>query len=314
MDPNSVESVISASCEVWSPANDIEITLEANPTSVEAGKFTDFRQAGVNRVSLGVQALDDASLKALGRLHGANQALAALEIARNTFVRVSFDLIYARQDQTREAWEAELTRALSLEPDHLSLYQLTIEQGTAFGDRFNRGKLPGLPDEDLSVALYEATQTICANAGLSAYEVSNYAKPGAESRHNLIYWRYGDYAGIGPGAHGRLTTGGTRIATETALAPSAWLERVEKLGSGEVQKAVLSKEEQADEFALMGLRLTEGIDLERYYRISGRRISGKKIADLSALGMIKQQGNRLKATPQGRMVLNSVLAELLSDP
>ncbi|NNE52265.1 MAG: coproporphyrinogen III oxidase, partial [Sulfitobacter sp.] len=210
MDPDVVAEVIAEIRHLWPLANDLEITLEANPGSVEAGRFAAYRQAGVSRVSMGIQALNDADLKRLGRIHTVQEALAAFDIARNRFERVSFDLIYGRQEQTLKNWEAELKQALSMAIDHLSLYQLTIEQGTAFGDRYARGKLRGLPNEDLGADMYTVTQEICGQMGFPRYEVSNHARPGAESRHNLIYWRYGDYLGIGPGAHGRLSLHGRK--------------------------------------------------------------------------------------------------------
>ena len=224
MEPRVVGAILDAIHRTWPTTNDMEVTLEANPTSVEAARFADFRVAGVNRVSMGIQALNDADLHALGRLHTAAEGLAAFDIARRTFDRVSFDLMCGRQNQSLAEWEAELTRALALDLDHLSLYQLTVEPGTAFGDRYDAGKLPGLPSDDLSADLYALTQEMCADAGLRRYEVSNHARDGAESRHNLIYWRYGDYVGLGPGAHGRLTLDGMRVSTEQARMPKAWLD------------------------------------------------------------------------------------------
>jgi oxygen-independent coproporphyrinogen-3 oxidase len=232
MEPETVAEVIAAARRAWPVANDLEVTLEANPTSVEAGRFAAYAEAGVSRVSLGIQALNDTDLQRLGRRHSVAEAIQAYEVARKFFNRTSFDLIYARQDQTLVDWRAELRLALDLAVDHLSLYQLTIEGGTAFGDRYAAGKLRGLPEEDLAADMYEATQDICGTAGLEGYEVSNHAKPGAESRHNLIYWRYGDYVGIGPGAHGRLTLNGQRHATEAWRAPGKWLDSVAK-GLGE---------------------------------------------------------------------------------
>jgi oxygen-independent coproporphyrinogen-3 oxidase len=236
MDPDIVAAVLDRVRATWTVANDWEVTLEANPGSVEAERFRAYREAGVNRLSMGVQALNDTDLRRLGRLHSLDEALGAFETARASFDRVSFDLIYARQDQTPDDWGRELDRALRMAVDHLSLYQLTIEDGTAFGARHAAGGLRGLPDDDRSVALYDMTQDRCAAAGMPAYEVSNHARPGAESRHNLIYWRGGDYAGIGPGAHGRLTLNGQRYATEAPRAPGAWLERVERDGCGEAPR------------------------------------------------------------------------------
>ena len=283
MPPETVAAVLEAA-RAWPWANDIEITLEANPTSVEAGRFRAYRDAGVNRVSLGVQALDDAALRALGRMHDVAEALAAFDIARDTFDRVSFDLIYARQGQGLADWRAELTRALALAVDHLSLYQLTIEAGTRFGDLHARGRLRGLPPPGLSADLYALTSDLCGAAGLPAYEVSNHALPGAESRHNLVYWRYGDYAAVGPGAHARLTSGGTRTATEALRAPEAWLSAVEAGGTGLALSEALSPEDQAVEMLLMGLRLSDGIDLARHAALAGRPLDAGAVADLAARG------------------------------
>ena len=310
--PETVAAVIERAREIWPFANDMEISLEANPGSVEAGRFAGYRDAGVNRISMGIQALNDADLRRLGRIHSVAEAKAAFDIARNCFDRVSFDLIYARQGQTLAAWKTELNEALSMAIDHLSLYQLTIEDGTAFGDRYARGKLRGLPEDDTAADMYLATQEITAAHGMAGYEISNHAKPGAESRHNLIYWRYGDYAGIGPGAHGRLTLNGTRYATETHLAPGAWLEAVNK-GNGESLRESLSSEDAAAEYLMMGMRLTEGLDMVRYTQISGRTLPQSKLADLAELGMVTISDQRLRATNQGRAVLNAVLRELLMD-
>ena len=311
MPPDVVAAVIAHARRTWPAANDQEITLEANPTSVEAGRFRAFRDAGVNRVSVGVQALNDADLQRLGRLHTVAEALAALETARNTFDRVSFDLIYARQDQGRDAWRTELAAALRFAVGHLSLYQLTVEEGTAFGDRQARGGLRGLPDEDLAADLFEITQEMTQTAGLPSYEVSNHAASGLESRHNLIYWRYGDYAGIGPGAHGRLTVGGTRHATETPLAPGRWLDAVERQGTGEARRDRLSGAAQAGELLMMGLRLSEGVSLDRFRHLAGTNPEG--LVHLQEVGMVDVQGDRLRATKRGRMVLNQVIAALLPE-
>tara|TARA_R110002051_G_scaffold24957_1_gene61365 strand:+ start:3446 stop:4633 length:1188 start_codon:yes stop_codon:yes gene_type:complete len=312
MDPGIVDGILSKVRATWGMANDIEITLEANPTSVEAGRFAGYREAGVNRISMGVQALNDADLKALGRLHSHTEALAAFDVARNIFDRVSFDLIYARQNQTLEAWREELSRALALAVDHLSLYQLTIENGTAFGDRYSAGKLRGLPDDDLAADMYELTQTLCEDAGFPAYEVSNHAKSGSESLHNRIYWRYGDYAGIGPGAHGRLTFAGQRYATETPLAPGAWRALIDRTGSGEGSRSVLTQSDAATEFLLMGLRLSEGVDLNRLESEMFHRII-PKINGLSDIGMVEREQDRLRVTTRGRPVLNAILRHLLDD-
>lgn len=311
MAPDTVAEILHAIKGTWPCANDLEVTLEANPTSVEAGRFRAFRDAGVNRVSVGIQALDDVDLKRLGRLHSVTEARTAFDTARNCFDRVSFDLIYARQFQEPDAWRRELAEALSMTADHLSLYQLTIEDGTAFGDRYARGGLPGLPDDDAAARMYEDTQVLCDKAGLPAYEVSNHAGDLGQSRHNLIYWRYGDYAGIGPGAHGRLTLKGLRWATETELAPLGWLNAVEKTGSGESLCEPVSAADQASEYAMMALRLTEGLDLARFERLAGAPMPQDRIASLQDLGLLRITGGRLAATADGRRILNAVLRDLL---
>ena len=311
MQPEVVSAILDAARQGWSFANDIEITLEANPTSIEAGRFREFRDAGVNRVSVGIQALNDADLRRLGRLHSVAEARNAFDIARETFPRASFDLIYARQDQTPDQWRAELAEALAMAADHLSLYQLTIEPGTAFGDRFAKGSLRGLPDENAAADMYEITQGMCEEAGLSAYEVSNHARPGAESRHNLIYWRGDDWAGVGPGAHGRLTLDGQRWGTETELAPTGWLDRVETSGSGETARVAVSALEQAEEYVMMGLRLSEGIDVDRLREMDVEVLRADRIASLAELGLIDCDGETLKTTQAGRPVLNAILRELL---
>ncbi|MGR3316693.1 radical SAM family heme chaperone HemW [Roseovarius indicus] len=312
MDPSVVSDVLERIRKSWPVANDLEVTLEANPGSVEAGRFSAYADAGVSRVSMGVQALNDADLHKLGRIHSVAEAYQAFDIARKFFNRVSFDLIYARQDQTVEAWRSELKEALSMAVDHLSLYQLTIEPGTAFGERFERGKLRGLPDDDRSGDMYEVTQEICGTAGLPAYEVSNHAKPGAESRHNLVYWRYGDYCGIGPGAHGRITLDGQRHATEAFWQPGKWLAGVEASEKVEDQSAI-GGQDQADEYLMMGLRLTDGIDARRYKAMSGGDLSANTLTRLEEIGMIVQDRHYIRATAGGRMVLNAVIKELLSD-
>jgi oxygen-independent coproporphyrinogen-3 oxidase len=312
MDPGTVAGVIAAIRARWPLANDVEITLEANPGSVEAGRFRAFRDAGVNRVSLGLQALNDRDLRRLGRMHTADEGLAALGVALATFDRVSFDLIYARQDQTLDDWRDELGRALALGSDHLSLYQLTVEPGTAFADRLARGGLRGLPDEDRAADLWDLTQEMTAAAGLAGYETSNHARPGAESVHNRIYWQSGDWLGIGPGAHGRLTLAGQRLATEAIRAPQPWLDAVERQGTGESIRAPLDPQDRAEEFLMMGLRLTEGIDLARWDRLSGGRPLA--VASLRDDGLIEVSDDRLRATAAGRPVLNAVLRELLRRP
>jgi putative oxygen-independent coproporphyrinogen III oxidase len=313
MDPDLVAAILSEIRTTWPCSNDLEVTLEANPTSVEAGRFRGYRDAGVNRLSMGIQALNDADLRRLGRLHSVAEARQAFDIARENFYRISFDLIYARQDQSLADWRRELREALSMAVDHLSLYQLTIEQGTAFGDRYARGRLKGLPDEDHAGDMYFATQEICEAAGMPAYEVSNHAREGAQSRHNLIYWRYGDYAGIGPGAHGRMTVGGQRYATDTGLSPAAWLQQVEQAGSGEATRTALSLTDQAGEYLMMGLRLAEGIDLPRYERLAGQSLPQEKLEDLREMGMLRQDGPVLRATQDGRAVLNALIRALLPE-
>jgi oxygen-independent coproporphyrinogen-3 oxidase len=309
MSPDLVASILETIRECWPMANDAEITLEANPTSVEADRFRGFADAGVNRLSMGVQSLCDEDLRRLGRLHSAAEARAAFDIARAQFNRVSFDLIYARQDQSLDDWRVELSEALSMAVDHLSLYQLTIEDGTAFGDRFRRGRLRGLPDEDLGADMYQLTQELCEAAGMPAYETSNHAHPGSESRHNLIYWRSGDYAGIGPGAHGRLTLDSSRYATEAMRAPGAWLQAVETRGSGELPRELVPAGEQLEEFALMGLRLREGVDLAPF------RQNKNLIHNINGLvnsGLLEVNDARLQASPAGRPLLNAVLREIFA--
>jgi oxygen-independent coproporphyrinogen-3 oxidase len=310
MDPATVAAVLDAIRSAWPVANDLEVTLEANPGSVEAGRFRAFRDAGISRVSLGVQALNDADLRRLGRIHSVAEARAALEIAQATFDRVSFDLIYARQDQTVNAWRAELAEALAMAADHLSLYQLTVEDGTAFADRLRRGGLKGLPDEDRAADLWDVTQEMTEAAGLVAYEISNHARTGSESRHNMIYWRSGDWAGIGPGAHGRLTLRGRRWATESARAPGAWLETVERRGTGETVRERIADADHAAEFLMMGLRLRDGVDLDRWARLSGGR--GLATQDLESQGLVERSGKMLRTTRAGRPILNAVLRNLLT--
>lgn len=310
MDPSTVDAILSEARSLWPAANDMEVTLEANPTSVEAGKFRAFRDAGVNRVSMGVQALNDADLRRLGRLHSAAEAMAAFDVARNIFDRVSFDLIHARQGQTLADWQAELRRALALAVDHLSLYQLTIEPGTAFGDRHARGGLRDLPDDDIAADMYDATQEICESHGMPAYEVSNHAAPGAESRHNLIYWRYGDYVGIGPGAHGRITGPHGRLATETHRMPGQWLAQSEG-GNGDSLTEPLSLPDQAAEYLMMSLRLSEGTDRARLKRL-GLEPEATTLQHLSGLGLLRVTETSLSATMAGRRVLNAVLRDLLA--
>ena len=313
MDPSTVAALIADAVKVFPAVGDLEVTLEANPTSVEAGRLAAFRDAGVNRVSLGVQALDDEALRMLGRQHDARAAVAALEVARTLFPRVSFDLIYARPDQSLAAWRAELRLALDLVADHLSLYQLTIEPGTGFEALHRRGELV-LPDADAQAELYDATAEEAARFGLLPYEVSNYARPGAESRHNLAYWRYADYAGIGPGAHGRVTVGGDLLATRRHRAPEPWAALVEQRGHGTTHEEAVTPPERAREMLLMGLRLSEGIDAARFLARTG--ISLDDALELDVLELAEAEGyvlrGPLRATPEGRKRLDPLLAALVA--
>jgi putative oxygen-independent coproporphyrinogen III oxidase len=309
MQPATVAAILDQIAWHWPLAPDIEITLEANPTSVEADRFRGYRTAGINRVSLGVQSLENNSLKFLGRLHSAEEALAAVAIARAHFPRISFDLIYARPGQTPSAWQTELKRALAEESEHLSLYQLTIEEETPFAALHRNGRLK-IPDEEEGRALWDVTQETCEAHGLPAYEISNHAKPSAECRHNLVYWRYGDYVGVGPGAHGRIGDGKTRFATMTERHPEKWLALVEANGHGRIVDDPLRQSEQADELLLMGLRLREGIDLARYASLAGRDLDPARIASLSAEGLIEVRHGRLRATAGGFAVLDAIVADL----
>jgi putative oxygen-independent coproporphyrinogen III oxidase len=315
MEPATVGAVIDRIAERWPVADGLEITLEANPTSVEADKFRAFRSAGINRVSLGIQALDDAALRFLGRQHSAAEATGAITLAATIFDRFSFDLIYARPGQSVAAWEAELTQALDHAVGHLSVYQLTIEEGTAFFPLHARGDLV-LPDEDLAGDLYEATQSLLTRAGLPAYEISNHARPGEESRHNLTYWRYGDYISVGPGAHGRLTLDGEKFATRAHRAPEIWLERVERDGHGAATPDPIDRRARGAELLMMGLRLAEGVPLARLVEESGLDLGA--FIDPAALkrltdgGFLTVEKDRLRATHEGRQRLNAVLAALLA--
>jgi oxygen-independent coproporphyrinogen-3 oxidase len=310
MQPDTVGAVIEAIGALWPVAPDVEITLEANPSSVEAARFEGYRAAGVNRVSLGVQSLRDEALQFLGRLHSAEQARAAVAVAHDNFERVSIDLIYARPGQSVAAWREELSEGLALGVRHLSAYQLTIEPGTAFYRLHEAGKLDTPPD-DTATLLFEATREICAAAGLAAYEVSNHAAPGDESRHNLIYWRYGDYVGVGPGAHGRLRlSDGTRVATETLRDPAAWLAQVERDGHGIKARTTLAPLEQAEEMLLMGLRLGEGVWLPRLRAVTGHAIAPVAIEELRALGLIATADERIRVTDEGRLLLNQIALKL----
>ncbi|RCW84520.1 radical SAM family heme chaperone HemW [Phyllobacterium bourgognense] len=310
MQPETVASVLNEISRNWHVPDDIEITLEANPTSVEADRFRGYRAAGVNRVSLGVQALNDPDLRRLGRMHNVEEALAAIKLAREIFPRLSFDLIYARPDQTIAAWRDELAKAISYAADHLSLYQLTIEEGTPFYNLWKAGKLV-TPDGDHAAMLYQETQEVTARYGLPAYEISNHAAPGAESQHNLVYWRYGEYVGIGPGAHGRFIENGTRAVTITERHPETWAQKVEAIGHGVVEEELLTREQEGDEFLLMGLRLVEGIDLSRYERLTGHSVKESRVISLAEQGLIEYIGNsRIRTTSEGAIVLNAVIADL----
>ncbi len=314
MDPATVAALIERAGRHWRLDPDAEITLEANPASVEAAKFAQLAAAGVNRVSLGVQSLDDAALRFLWRGHSAAEALAALDLARRHFPRFSFDLIYARPGQDEAAWERELARAAALAGGHLSAYQLAIEENTAFAGAWRRGELV-LPPEERGARLYEITQALLAEAGMPAYEISNHARPGDECRHNLVYWQGGDYAGIGPGAHGRLTLAGRRVATRQHRAPEAWLAAVEAEGHATRERRALPAEERRDELLMMGLRLAAGIPRERFRAAAGCEIEDSipppRLRPLIEGGFLELDACGLRATPAGRQRLNAVLARLL---
>jgi putative oxygen-independent coproporphyrinogen III oxidase len=310
MKPETVGAILDAIAANWTVPAGIEVTLEANPSSVEADRFRGYRAAGVNRVSLGVQALNDRDLRFLGRLHNVEEALRAIALAREIFPRLSFDLIYARPGQTPEAWAQELEMAIGYAVDHLSLYQLTIEEGTRFHDLHAAGKFV-IPDPDAAADLYDLTQKVTAAHGLPAYEISNHARPGCESRHNLTYWRYGEYVGVGPGAHGRFVEDGRRVVTFTEKFPEAWLKLVESKGHGLAGGEILTRSEEADEFLMMGLRLVEGIDLTRYEALSGHMLSTRRVSILREEGLIAPVGNSgLRATPAGMVVLDALVADL----
>ena len=315
MAPATVAALIERAGRLWDTAGDIEITLEANPTSVEAGRFRDFFAAGVNRASLGVQALDDHALAFLGRQHSVAEALQAVATARRSFPRFSFDLIYARPGQTRRAWREELRQALAHAGDHLSAYQLTFEKGTPFYAALGRGEI-GPPEQDEAAGFYDDTQDILERAGLPAYEISNHARAGAESRHNLAYWQGGDYVGIGPGAHGRLTLAGKVIATEQVRAPEAWLSAVETRGDGALRREALGAEERLGEIVMMGLRLRGGLARERFVRLTGRTLEqaldGSAVTRLVNGGFLELDSAGLRATAAGRLRLDAVLAAILA--
>jgi oxygen-independent coproporphyrinogen-3 oxidase len=314
MEPATAAAVIDRIAARWTMAPNVEITLEANPSSVESARFAALAAAGVNRVSLGVQALDDDALAFLGRRHSAAEALDALAVAKAHFDRVSFDLIYARPGQRVADWSAELTRALAEGTEHLSVYQLTIEEGTKFATLAARGELT-IPDENTQAALYEATQDILSKAGLPAYEISNHARPGAECRHNLTYWRYGDYIGIGPGAHGRLTIDGVKWATRAHRAPEIWLDLVSAQGRGAHEELAVTQDERRDELLMMGLRLTEGVARDRLIAELGADIdtlmAPAALNRLTAGGFMIVEKDRMRATPAGLQRLNAVMTALL---
>jgi len=312
MEPDTVGRLLETAAAQWTVPAGIEVTMEANPQSADSARFAGYRAAGVNRLSLGVQALNDADLKFLGRLHDANEARAAIELARRTFPRLSFDLIYARPGQTLMDWSTELREAIALAADHLSLYQLTIEDGTAFKALHAAGRI-AIPDGELASDLYAMTQDVTSSHGLPAYEISNHASPTAQSRHNLTYWRYGDYAGIGPGAHGRFSTGddAEKHVTITERHPETWLHRARQDGHGIVETETLGRMSQANEMLMMGLRLAEGLDLARHETLGGHTIDAQALQAMIDLDMVDRVDNsRIRATERGRIVLDSIIAEL----
>lgn len=311
MKPATVEAILAHVHARFSLASDVEITLEANPSSVEAGRFADLSSVGINRVSLGVQALDDEALKVLGRAHGVSEALDAIELAQRHFKRMSFDLIYGRHGQKLADWSEELRRAIDLSNGHLSLYQLTIEEGTQYKNLFDRGEL-NLPSNDRAARFFHETREICDKAGLPAYEISNYASAGQQSAHNLVYWRYGSYMGVGPGAHGRIVGDGKRMATAAIRSPKRWMAQVTECGRGFETIEVLSRGQQADEMLLMGMRLMEGVDLGRLRELTGHRIDPQKLEQFVNAGLCRcsSDGGRLMATDQGIGVLNQIVEQL----
>ncbi len=312
MSPATVSAILEKIAKSWRLAADLEVTLEANPSSVEAQKFAGYRAGGVNRISIGVQALNDADLRWLGRLHDAAEARAAIDTAATIFQRYSFDLIYARQHQTPAAWKAELRQALALAGGHLSLYQLTIEPGTAFGRRAKAGRLEGLPDEETAAEMYLLTQELCDAAGLPAYEISNHAEPGQESRHNMLYWRLGDYLGIGPGAHGRMHSAGTRFATEEIRQPEEWLAQLKRLGHGEACRQPIAPKDSALEYLLMGLRTRQGISLSRLRALDADLLDQERLSELARQGLFAIEGDRMRATRRGWLLLDSLLVQVLA--
>ncbi len=311
MRPQTVAALLDHVRQRFTLADHIEITLEANPSSVEADRFADLAGAGVNRLSLGVQALDDEALKVLGRAHGVQEALAAIDLARQHFPRMSFDLIYGRDRQDLAGWREELKRAIDLCNGHLSLYQLTIEPGTQYKNMFERGQL-SLPTNERAARFFHETREICEQAGLPAYEISNYAAPGQQSAHNLVYWRYGSYIGVGPGAHGRLIVGGKQMASAVIRSPKRWMAQAGELGHGYELIEPLNKSQMADEMILMGMRLVEGLDLARLHRLTGREISAQKLNELIEAGLCQRGagGQTLGATEQGFGVLNLIVEQL----
>ncbi|HEY6918975.1 MAG TPA: radical SAM family heme chaperone HemW [Tabrizicola sp.] len=313
MESATVQGILDRIRATWTLANDVEITLEANPGSVEAARFDGYAKAGVNRVSLGIQSLDPDDLRRLGRMHSVEEAAKAIAIAQSTFDRVSIDLIYARQNQTLAAWRDELHRALDFGTSHLSLYQLTIEDGTVFGQMHAKNLLTGLPEEDLSADMFELTQEITRDAGLPAYEVSNHARPGDESRHNLIYWRMGDYAGIGPGAHGRLTLDSARFATEAERQPTPWLTKTLAAPGSTETTDRLAAEDRASEYLMFALRLREGASLSRFAALAGQPLSENALAEVETLGLLTRDGDTIRTTDPGVMMLNGILRALLAD-
>ena len=309
MSPKLVSEIMNRIKSIWTVSSDLEVTLEANPSSFEANKFKEYYDAGINRLSVGVQALNDKDLKRLGRLHSVNEAINAVEISNSIFNYTSLDLIYARQDQTIDDWSAELKRALELETSHLSLYQLTIEDGTPFGKLSKKGKLKGLPVDDRAANLYEVTQDICNKFNLPAYEISNHSKPGSESRHNLVYWRYGDYLGVGPGAHGRITIDDKKLATVGKHDPREWLSAVKNSRNYETI-APISSIDQAKEYMVMGLRISEGISLSRVKEICDHKIDENNIEYLTDLGLVTVDDDRLSVNSSGRIILNQIINKL----
>ncbi|MEE9455485.1 MAG: radical SAM family heme chaperone HemW [Paracoccaceae bacterium] len=311
MPPETVAAIIAEIRKVWRLAAHAEISLEANPTSVEAGRFAAYADAGVNRISMGIQALRDNDLKRLGRMHSVAEARVAFDVARHQFDRVSFDLIYARQGQNINDWSAELNEAITMAADHLSLYQLTIENGTRFGELYARGKLRDLPSDNTAADMYLRTQEICDFHGIPAYETSNHARDNAQSQHNLIYWRYGDYVGIGPGAHGRITLGGEKLATESYSAPDRWLNAVKTTGCGRKSACNITTSDQASEYLMMSLRLAEGSDMERFAALNNQPLSAETLHELQRDGFITFGNRVLQTTDKGRPVLNAILRQLL---